>query len=76
MNLEDMKNGHLPAHPTPINGRLWGLTKREAFAMAAMQGLLAAKPQADTVDLYFHTLGICAVKAADAVLKALDDNPA
>lgn len=43
-----MNNGDMPAHPTyELNGQnvledtSYGLTKREQFAMAAMQGLLA-----------------------------------
>ena len=43
-----------------------GLTKREAFAMAAMQGLLA---EAQTMD---NLIAINAVKMADDLLKQLE----
>jgi hypothetical protein len=41
-----IKNGDLPAMPTQVNGGdlYGGLTKREQFAMAAMQSLIASLP--------------------------------
>ena len=68
-----IKNGDEPASAIIIdNGEnvCFGLTKREAFAMAAMQGIMASphyiRFQAD--------MGIAqaAVSAADELLKALN----
>ena len=72
-----MKNGDTPAMPTPYadlaqNGsrELYctesGLTKREMFAMAAMQGLLA--------DSNVQTISAVnmAVECADLLLRKLD----
>ena len=61
-------------HPDACNG----LTKREAFAMAAMQGLLS---DMDHQTYGFHLKGggdscaIIAVDYADALLKALAHTP-
>ena len=74
-----MKNGDMPAMPIEINGfRQYapevygGLTKREMFAMAAMQGLLA--------DSNVQTISAVniAVECADLLLRKLageDINP-
>ena len=51
-----------------------GLTKREAFAMAAMQGMLSNSSILDNTDedaVSYVTEG--AVKMADALLKELDN---
>ena len=74
-----MKNGDMPAMPIEINGFgqyapevYGGLTKREMFAMAAMQGLLA--------DSNVQTISAVniAVECADLLLRKLageDINP-
>ena len=74
-----MKNGDMPAMPIEINGFgqyapevYVGLTKREMFAMAAMQGLLA--------DSNVQTISAVniAVECADLLLRKLageDINP-
>ena len=70
-----MKNSDMPASPTQYqdscNGELYsdntGLTKREAFAMAAMQGLLSS-----AVSAKHETFAASAVKMADTLLKELD----
>lgn len=69
-----MKNGDMPAIPCQPLGQdglpSWemahGLTKREMFAMAAMQGLLA--DPSSQIESSAHT----AVIAADLLLRALD----
>lgn len=48
---------------------LMGLTKREMFAMAAMQGLLAAHP--DQIHNQYQGAGV-AIKWADELLKQLE----
>jgi hypothetical protein len=64
-----MNNGDKPAAPVPLEA--WnGLTKREAFAKAAMQGLLANSQLAkDITDL---ALATSARNFADATLAALE----
>ncbi len=77
-----MKNGDLPAMPVDTaqlyesrcNNGTWelgslGLTKREMFAMAAMQGLLV---NAMRSELTFDTAPAQAVKCADALLAELE----
>ncbi len=68
-----MKNGDMPAMPIEINGFgqyapevYGGLTKREMFAMAAMQGFLA--------DSNVQTISAVnmAVECADLLLRKLD----
>jgi hypothetical protein len=49
-----------------------GLTKREAFAMAAMQGLLASKAMYGGRTGGNKSLSINAVQVADALLKELE----
>ena len=71
-----MKNGDLPAMPIELNGfgqfapeAYIGLTKREMFAMAAMQGLIAS----DTCGtLHEPRRAELAVKQADALLAELE----
>jgi hypothetical protein len=74
-----MKNSDMPAMPMPDVGDvafaeqcrpLRGLTKREMFAMAAMQGLLASLTADD--DLSPRELARSAVVNADALLAALE----
>lgn len=54
--------------PLPIK-EITGLTKREMFAMAAMQGLLV---NAERNSLTFDTVQVQAVKCADALLAQLE----
>ena len=72
-------NGDLPAMPVEHNG--WGepcngLTKREQFAMAAMQGLLSGKN--GDADLYesapdwVRNVSEASVEFADALLAELE----
>ena len=77
-----IKNGDLPAMPLPngADGTPWlardlgnpqqviGLTKREQFAMAAMQGILAIGNKSATEDI----IASCAVRMADALLEELE----
>ena len=71
-----MKNGDMPAMPTSPNDRdpEWaaarsgGLTKREMFAMAAMQGLCAHSGDYHE----FSHLASDAVNYADSVLAELE----
>lgn len=71
-----MKNGDLPAMPIELNGfglyepsAHLGLSKREQFAMAAMQGLLV---NAERNGLSFDTAPERAVKCADLLLAELE----
>jgi hypothetical protein len=74
-----MKNGDMPAMPIEINGFgqyapevYGGLTKREMFAMAAMQGLL------DDSNVQTISAVNIAVECADLLLRKLageDINP-
>ena len=68
-----MKNGDIPAMPIELNGfgqfapeAYTGLTKREMFAMAAMQGILSSGK------MYPSNVAECAVEQADQLLKQLD----
>ena len=80
-----IENGDLPASPSSLditeyagtincsyNKPLTGLTKREAFAMAAMQGMIASgictPPQDETIH---HMTSMASVSYADALLKEL-----
>ena len=70
-----MKNGDIPAMPIEINGFgqyapevYCGLTKREMFAMAAMQGLCAHSGDYHT----FADMASDAVNYADALLAELE----
>jgi len=67
------ENGELPAHPTQYlnehSGNVessGGLTKREMFAMAAMQGLCASQGYASTKSTVDK-----AIEIADELLKQL-----
>ena len=72
-----MKNADMPAHPIELSGfglyapeAHYGVTKREMFAMAAMQGVLASLT--DDCDMSPSELAICAVRNADALLAELE----
>lgn len=75
-----MSNANAPAYPVQIDDRglQGGLTKREAFAMAAMQGLLArddCRPGDSSRDAAEHHLCAVAGKAvrhANALLAELE----
>lgn len=69
-----MKNGDLPAMPIQIDGgeqyatvAYEGLSKREMFAMAAMQGILSCDNSEFT-----NVAAISAVAHADALLAELE----
>jgi hypothetical protein len=78
-----MENKNLPAFPTLTWDQLEsgqivqeteseGLSKREVFAMAAMQGLLAGRWSCpDNVDCSPETIAPLAVKHADALIAEL-----
>lgn len=59
--------GNQPAYPSASSGEHAGLTKRELFAMAALQGLTALP----THKFETRTIGARAVLAADELLAAL-----
>ena len=70
-----MKNADMPAHPIELSGfglyapeAHYGLTKREMFAMAAMQGLCAHSGDYHE----FSHLASDAVNYADSVLAELE----
>jgi len=78
-----MKNGDYPANPTesvedsgaPYYKKIpsKGLTKREAFAVAAMQGWLARCANVPhTITLSPESMSDVAVSMADALLKELE----
>lgn len=54
-------------YPTDPNALADGMTKREFFAAAALQGLLAREPA------YVHRGAARAVQYADALIKALNE---
>lgn len=60
-----MKNGDMPA-----NSETMGLTKREAFAMAAMQGILSNERL--QCDKPAKGVALCAIAHADALLAELE----
>lgn len=65
-----MKNADMPAGAIPStsgNELYLGLTKREMFAMAAMQGILTRAGSPDR-----NMIAKTAVEYADALLKELD----
>lgn len=80
-----IKNGDLPAMPisidliVPDKGESipdqfpYGLTKREQFAMAAMQGF-TANSASQMLKLNLQDVAILSVMQADELLKALEDN--
>ncbi len=59
--------GNQPVYPSSSNGDGIGITKRELFAMAALQGLTALP----THKFETRTIGTRAVLAADELLAAL-----
>jgi hypothetical protein len=68
-----MENGDKSAFPADaerLRGTDLGLTKREYFAIRAMQGLLAAA--AEPVNFGAHEYATAAVIHADYLLAALD----
>lgn len=69
--MNGAENGRLPATgiENTMGGRMLGLTKREAFAMAAMQGLLANHSRMYGQRL--HEAAQDAVWAADYLLAEL-----
>jgi len=76
-----MKNSDSPANPTLYqdltngSGEMYcdntGLTKRESFAMAAMQGFCTCAVEEDMSD---KIIAKFSVKVADALLKELAKN--
>ena len=83
--MTDIKNADLPANATNLyiheyagtinstyTAPLTGLTKREAFAMAAMQGILAnSEPNSWNEEQWYRNFSKQAVNHADALLKEL-----
>jgi hypothetical protein len=68
-----MKDDSGLAYPWGEHGtRLGGLTKREEFAKAAMQGMCAAADPMKVAALR-NCIANCAVEQADALLAALED---
>lgn len=66
--MDAKKLGHEPAYPVPPGcGFQHGLTKREAFALAAMQGSLSHPQQNGDPE----SVAMWAVKYADALLAEL-----
>lgn len=84
MNTVDIKTvtekGNDPAYPTLLyddnsgrpTGHRLGLTKREMFAMAAMQGIMGNPSANPTGEVHFHNIAEDAVKIADELLKQLE----
>lgn len=76
MKIEWIENGDLPASPTTMEGangstiNTFGLTKREIFAMAAMQGLVSNPNIIDNKNGQ-EWISDEAVKYADALLTQL-----
>ena len=68
-----MKNSHMPANPIHKDdlSDFTGLTKREAFAMAAMQGLCASKYY--ITEDWKEIIAKESVIIADALLSKLDN---
>jgi len=75
-----MKNKDLPAYPLPNeaapfekHSAIDGLTKREHFAVMAMQGILSNSSMISTTDDgAIDWISVMSVKAADALLEELD----
>lgn len=63
-----MKNADKPAHPDNWDAGLPGLTKREYFASAAVQALIATGDYKGRAEIAARV----AVEAADALLKELE----
>ena len=67
-----MRNADMPAMPLENTIHFYpGLTKREAFAMAAMQALLSNQTKYGSAEEY----AIGALSYADALLAALEAQP-
>ena len=75
-----MNNSDMPANPTKHDSEHFvhshtyttGLTKREAFAVAAMQGILAnSEPNSWSEEQWYKQFSTQAVNHADALLKEL-----
>ena len=64
-----MNNSDMSITPVLDKSRMCGLTKREAFAMAAMQGICASSPSVSN-----EIIAIEAVNLADNLLKQLENN--
>lgn len=62
-----MSRGDYPAYPVPSENCACGMTIREAFAMAAMQAIVAAQESADP-----PIVAKFAIQYADALLAALE----
>ena len=91
--MSDRNNGNMPANPVrgadgvPFNksdyhgttNMMSGLTKREAFAMAAMQGILSSKyygefcTESRTKNTNVESCADMAILHADALLKELSN---
>lgn len=77
-----MKNGDRSAYPVPLNpGEIYsghdtpdGLTKRELFAMAAMQGF-NANPATDLLKWDERDTAEASIRFADALLAELSKEP-
>ena len=69
--MMDNGNGSTPANPAQHTVDYLGLTKREMFAMAAMQGLLSANATYGGRTDDNVSLSRNAVQIADALLKEL-----
>lgn len=74
-----MKNGDLPAMPIELSGfgqyapeAHLGLTKREMFAMAAMQGFCSTSDMAGIFQHDSETVAAVSVEYADALLAELE----
>jgi hypothetical protein len=67
-----MKNGDKPAHPTGHSQSGTGLTKREMFAMAAMQGLLSACNGTGHGSQDMSHIAEMSVQFSDELLKQLE----
>jgi hypothetical protein len=78
-----MNNGNESAYPAqeldgggmPRTAAQWGLTKRELFAAMAMQGWCASDGNSGAVYKSFEDLAEASVKAADALLAELAEEP-
>jgi len=77
-----MNNGDMPASPIDLDAMIppadgfpfnypLGLTKRERFAMAAMQGIMSRDCGSAYNSLNLHVVAKSAVTAADALLAEL-----
>lgn len=71
-----LTNGDQPANPVVETDNciniVTGLTKREAFAMAAMQGMSSHPDFYNMSESFADTIVIDCVKFADALLKELE----